>query len=202
MQENNLGIKLKYSVASIINNVDWNGIIGSIPEYQYLQKRAFEDEQYLKRFVAFYKIRFFKKKSDKQLHYFKKQLLSTSRGNKVEFDRIFMRLSDYSGKSQLSYASKIIATANPEMAVVDKHVLKNLSMHRSYIKNKKDRYKKDVELYNNINSFIKDLCRKKEGKELIRAFDKRTKLIPEALKICAVKKIDFMLWRMRELNKK
>ena len=201
MIKSKIQAKLRYPVGIIIKNIDWLSLNCKIPEYLYLQKKNFKDTDYFSRFSSYYKLRFFKKNNISQKKYFELLIDMESTGD-TNFSKAYQILSKIAEVSQLSYTSKLIATIDPAWSVVDAHVLYNLSIYRPYIKNKTARNEKDLEIYSEANTFIAQLCKHKDGKVLLKAFDSKTKAIRGAKGINKVKKIDFMLWKFSKKNLK
>jgi len=192
----NIQPKLRYSLSYLKSNVDWNKIVCSIPTYLYLQKKRFDDNQYEKTFTSVYQLNLGKNNNAFKKKYFL-LLKETSKKEIVNFEKVIQSLSKINSKSQLSFSSKLVATIDNKKCVIDSRILHLLSISRYYIKDITRRKQRDTEIYIAINKFLNAFAKQKEGKELIKIFDNKTKIIKDASKISAVKKLDFIFWQTR-----
>ena len=189
-----INANLRYSLSDIKANVDWNKIVSSIPDYLYLQKKKFDDIEYEKKFTSFYKLNLGKNNNAFKKKYFA-LLKESSKKNTVHFENVIQRLSKINSKSQLSFSSKLVATIDNKKCVIDSRILHQLSISRYYIKDTTKRQKRDIEIYNAVNKFFNAFAKQKEGKELLKIFNDKTKKIKGATKVSAVKKLDFIFWQ-------
>jgi len=109
------------------------------------------------------------------------------------FEEAIHHICENTGKVETSFVSKMIATINPELPIIDKYVLEYFGLTMPYIKNVADREKKAVETYNALCHEYSEIMKSQEAKIFCDKFDKKFSLN----KISNVKKIDFILWKIR-----
>jgi hypothetical protein len=99
------------------------------------------------------------------------------------------------GKLEASFASKLLATINPNLPVWDKHVLRNADLKDpAWCKDWETRVKKADTVYQQLIKKYADFVHGEEGKRWIQLFDER---YPKT-NITPVKKIDFISWQLRD----
>ncbi len=112
---------------------------------------------------------------------------------------ILTELYKVSGSVEPSFASKLIATANPSMPIWDQYVLNSLGLKKDWDNCRshtpKDRINKAVDLYSKIKEMYVAFQNDPEGKSCLTALDDA--LPKYAKKITTTKKIDFILWSKR-----
>jgi hypothetical protein len=77
----------------------------------------------------------------------------------------------------------------------DQYILKNLGFKTSLKGTPEEKLKDAVDTYNSITKFYIDYLNSKEGKILIKQFDLN---LPSYSKISNIKKLDSILWKIRE----
>jgi hypothetical protein len=97
------------------------------------------------------------------------------------------------GKVDPSFASKLIATINPDLPVWDTHVLTNMGFKYSYSGNQETKLKKANEVYQKIILWYQYFIPTTLAKTMISLFDEIYPNIP----ITVIKKIDLILWKKR-----
>lgn len=120
-------------------------------------------------------------------------LMEQLRGSKPTFDYVLDALHMATGRFEPSFASKMIATLNPDKPVWDKFVLQNLGMTppASHRKTKIDDAKK---CYSAIEGWYKAFLASAEGANWIMQFNQ---LVPSHAKLTNLKKVDLILWQTR-----
>jgi len=111
----------------------------------------------------------------------------------LTFEAVLERLHKKTGSVEASFASKLLSMINPDMPVLDSHVLKNLGINpvRQY-GDPKERIKRSIAAYEEICEWYESGA----AKEWIKLFDAH---YPEFKgRITDVKKIDLILWQMRD----
>lgn len=80
-----------------------------------------EDRDFQRKFNAFYRVR------QRPPHWYRAYFsyLETSKGNKASFDDVLDKLQALTGRYEPSFASKFVATLDPEQPVWDVWVLRN-----------------------------------------------------------------------------
>lgn len=133
-----------------------------------------------------------------------------SNSSSIDFGTILKYLSQKTTASFISpsYASKLLATINPNKPVWDTNVLIQLNngLYEEYKKTQTDYYKtrdeikyinKLITIYNNLEKNLNDeYLNTNKGKEFIGIFDSVFENIPEFIAISPMKKIDIILWSL------
>jgi hypothetical protein len=159
-----------------------------VATYLWLQRRlqfvnVAKDEEFRRKFTGFYKVRFLKPVPRQKLF----DLLEESKNLPADFGIILEKLCAATGRMEESFASKLAATINPDLPVIDSWVRYHLDLDRPDSKeNAKKTHEKIREQY---EAFLST----ENGMYLIRRF---TETYPEA-HITRVKMLDFVLWQTR-----
>ena len=145
------------------------------------------DREFQKRFNHFYRVR---RGSDWQKSFYK--LLEDAKNNDYAFSEILDKLSNSTGRLEASFSSKLLATSNPNKAVLDSVVLKNVGLKLPYAsaKNRKERI---VGVFNELDENLNKLLDTHDGKYLVDSFNT---MYPYA-DITNIKKLDLVLWQTR-----
>jgi hypothetical protein len=99
---------------------------------------------------------------------------------------------------EVSFASKLLATLDPNLPVWDQYVLKNLKKNApGWWLAKEKRIQRAGEIYTDIRHWYNDFIPGEEGRKWIKWFDEQS---PD-VNITEVKKIDLILWQLRERKK-
>lgn len=150
-----------------------------------------KDEEFQRKFNYFYKITPHRDKIWQKEFY---TLLQKSKTKNSTFEKVLSELFKKTGKIEASFSSKLIATINPTMPVIDSIVLKNLKIKLpySYTKNRELIIKEIYQaLINEFSKFLKT----DTGRYLIEQFKKE---YPD-VKITEVKILDLILWQTRNI---
>lgn len=121
------------------------------------------------------------------------ELMEKSKGKQIEFKDILEYLYDKLGRLEPSFSSKLFATLNPAMPIWDVFVLENLKLTKP-AQNSKTKLQDTINLYQSIVEWYDRMLSSTEGKQIIAIFDEA---YPDS-GISDVKKIDFVLWQMRD----
>jgi hypothetical protein len=181
-----------------MSKVNWSRLEEGLNKYQSIMEfyeqseRISTSDEFKKKYRNFYGMNRGKIPDEFYREYF--DLLDLAKMKKdLDFNLVLQRLYVTSGKKHVSFTSKLLASANPNLPVWDSKV-------RRYLKFKFDlKFKnsfKDIESceqeYMRYCSWFKDFLKKDEATKLIEEFDKK---IPN-VKITKMKKIDLMFWQM------
>lgn len=148
-----------------------------------------KDESFQRAFNGFYRIR--QRNSD---FYEKYYLFMESNKNKdISFEKTLLYFYNELGRIEASFSSKLVATINPNLPIWDSMVLKNLNLTQPHYYSK-NRIQEIINLYDKIHQWYKTFVLTDEGKNIISVFDEN---YPNT-HISDVKKIDFVLWQIRE----
>ena len=101
---------------------------------------------------------------------------------------------------EVSFASKLIATVDPNMPIWDQYVLRNLGLEDRWEKCRYEGYDKRINeasrIYCIIESMYKDFLNSKEGRDCLEKFDD---VLPKYKRVITpTKKLDFILWSKRQ----
>lgn len=121
-------------------------------------------------------------------------LMEQLKGSKPTFGDILDRLYEATERYEPSFSSKLVATLSPDKPVWDIHVLRNLKKKapayysRTKIEDAKQRY-------SDIENWYQTFLPSDEGINWVTQFNN---LIPAHGKLTDLKKVDFILWQMRD----
>lgn len=158
-----------------------------------------KDKKYQKNFTSYYKVR----RDEKWLEKFY-EFMETNKFNKeLNFETIIRYLSSvkhivnvkvsenqYASTIEASFASKMLATINPNYPIWDSQVVKAMG-YKIRAKNNEEKINEYIKYYEILTNDIHAFLNTNEGKECIRVFDCT---FPNYKHISNVKKIDFYLW--------
>lgn len=174
----------------------------ALQELFHIQKVDVSTHKYFqKKFIGFYRMG---RKSDK---WYKKyyELLQQGRKRKLSYkyalEELYVIPQNGTHKIEASFASKLIATIDPDLPVIDKYVLNNIfrsvpAPNKKLKPNKQfenRRLEKTVYTYELIKNDFKQYLASPEGKKTIEAFDRA---YPES-GLTNTKKLDLILWQIR-----
>jgi|HubBroStandDraft_4_1064222.scaffolds.fasta_scaffold50357_2 hypothetical protein len=159
-----------------------------IDKYSWIQRglrlvNVAEDKEFQRRFAGYYRVRFLKSAPRQRLF----DLLEESKKLPADFGTILEKLCAATGRMEESFASKLAATIDPNLPVIDSWVRDNLGLSRPFsTENAK-------EIHQKIRGQYAEFLSTENGKYLIRRF---AETYPEA-HITHVKMLDFVLWQTR-----
>ena len=161
-------------------------------KYQWLQKHLQEtdvssDRNYQKRFNHFYRVR---RSRAWQLEFY--ELLNAGKSNPISFSSALDKLQITTGCLEPSFSSKLVATIDPDLPVIDKFVLQNCGL-RLPCSGANDRMLKIVNVYNTLTSQLNQILSSDIGGYLVSRFARE---YPDA-QITRIKMLDLVLWQIR-----
>jgi Ca2+-binding EF-hand superfamily protein len=118
-------------------------------------------------------------------------LLEDNKNKALEYPDVLKYLETF-GRLEASFASKLIATIDPNKPIIDQYVLKNIGLKLPYTY-AKDRFNKTVKLYDDVSDWYSTYLKTDDAKKMIQCFDQ---VYPNA-EITKIKKIDLILWQTR-----
>lgn len=145
---------------------------------------------YQRIFNRFYRVR---RGSEWQAVYY--DILFREYGNKPSFSQVITELYEQTGNIEPSFSSKLVATLDTDKPIWDKFVLTNLGKKLTGTK-KEVRLQNAIELYKDIEDWYKFFLSTEQSKQWILMFDEK---LTNYAKISPTKKIDFILWSMRDI---
>lgn len=182
-----------------------------LDKYLWLQDNLYkrdvaEDAEYQRKYNGFYKVRrnevwrrlFYnllqtKKKSAPNFSlimyiiYSKNRLIVAHKNKRSKEKQLLPRRID------ASFASKMTATINPELPVIDSVVLKNIGLKLPSSK-EINRLIKIENIYKQIINLYKNFLKTEQGRYLVQSF----KEVYPGKKVTEIKMLDFVLWQTRE----
>ena len=151
-----------------------------------------QDPIFQKKYNGFYRVR---RNEEWRRHYFK--ILESQRhkkkGEGLGFLDVLKSIHRRTGKVEASFASKLTASVDTSLPVIDSIVLKNIGARLPATKTG-DRLSMIVTMYDDVAKCYEDYLRTEIGKFLVKEFIKQ---YPHA-RISKVKMIDFVLWQTRQ----
>ncbi|MFA7285398.1 MAG: hypothetical protein WC011_00920 [Candidatus Paceibacterota bacterium] len=152
-------------------------------------------------FSNFYGIRF--KDISWKKEYF--TLLEISKEQKKDFGEILKILYTKTNTVDASFSSKLLATINPNLPVIDKWIRINLSINEEYqeisaLEDISDRLKKTENFYNKLVDIFEEFIPTEGAKNIFDYFNLKYPYtnITETSKITKVKILDLILWQLRD----
>lgn len=171
-----------------------------ISEYIYivdtLKNKDFKvDKIFEQKYNGYYRVR--QKTSEWYTFYY--SLLEEQRDKNYSFETILRKLFCINNTIEASFASKLVATIDPNKPIWDKYVLQNLGFKQEWEKlrsaDTQRRIEAAVNIYNKIIEWYESFIESDDGKECLNIFNA---IFPSYIdKLTDVKKIDFLLWGKR-----
>ena len=163
-----------------------------LAKYLWLQERLHHgdvrrDAEFQRRFNGFYRVR---RNETWRTVYF--DLMEHAKSTSIGFADALASLREATGRLEASFASKLVASLNPALPVVDRFVLDNfgLSLPYQYAAN---RERTIVDLYTELQVRYARLLASEKGRLIVSRF---TAAHPYAA-INDLKKVDLVLWQHR-----
>ena len=172
---------------------DYQYIMNNVEKVNLVDTDNVDTDKFRKIFTRFYNVRH-KNWNTWSANYYQVFEKMKHEKNNVTFERILNEISTETVDA--SFASKMLATLNPDKPILDSRVLENLKIT---IKGntKQERIKSSIEVYKEIETFYNSYLPTEEAKINIALFDK---IFPDYSLINATKKIDFIIWGMPKGN--
>jgi hypothetical protein len=158
--------------------------------YQYLQKHLdhVKEPDYQKKFNYFYQVR---RNAEWRAKFY--NLFSNYAHNRIaNFEQILYELSDATDRIEMSFASKLAATIDPDLPVIDRHVLSYLGWKSTLPREDKEgRIAEIIDLHVTMKEVFNEFLKNANGQYLINTF---ATVYPEQ-EIGNMKILDFALWQ-------
>jgi hypothetical protein len=123
-------------------------------------------------------------------------LMEQFKGTDARFPDVFDALCCATGRYEASFASKLLATLNPQMPIMDVFVRKHLGLLLPRSGTRHMRMARIRAIYACLQASVADYLTTETGKYLVQRF---REMYPD-LTISEVKMLDFVLWRTRPAN--
>ena len=167
-------------------------VVKGLEQYRWLQDRLHAvdvsvDRDFQRSFNHFYRVR---RNEDWQAKFYR--LFEDCKGKTVSFGEVLRALKEQTGQLEASFASKLVATLQPDKPIIDDFVLTNAELKLPY-QYEKDREIKIVDVYESLRLILTQFMQSAEGAYLISQFKQR---YPDA-GITEMKMVDLVLWQTR-----
>jgi len=167
-----------------------NGVRKYIELMQWFNKTDVSvDKEFQRTYNGYYKVR----QRQPEFYEVYYNFMQDKKGKTISFDETLTFFYNTLGRVEASFSSKLVATINTDKPIWDEFVLQNLNLKRPATYSV-DRVAKTVELYHQIELWYEEFFKTSVAKEIIQSFDQR---YPDS-GINNVKKIDFLLWKIRD----
>ena len=120
-----------------------------------------------------------------------------ARRERLEFPAVLDLLHQATGRYEASFTSKLLATLNPSLPVIDSVVLRNVGLRVPYSRSS-DRAAGICRVHNQLSILFDGFLRTREGNYLVSEFEKK---YPNVV-VTDVKKLDLVLWQSRSFGAK
>jgi hypothetical protein len=164
-----------------------------IAEYLWLMRTfrqvdVTKNAEFQERFNVFYRV----SQRSKAWHAVYYQLLETSKVIGAEFADVLYELWEETGRFEPAFASRLVATVDPAKPIWDRFVLMNTGFRApSYLD--PDKIERAARVYRQICDWYSTRLQSPGGQRILELFDEA---VPEYPDICALKKLEFVLWHM------
>ena len=143
--------------------------------------------EFQRNFNGFYRIR---RNSEWRKHYF--DLLEKAKESEITFEKVLEKIYADTGRLEASFASKLVATINPDLPVIDRFVLNNTGLKLPYYSSL-ERKRKIIRVYDDLIANFVDFLESSTGDFLIKRFKEMYPLH----NITSTKIVDLVLWQTR-----
>lgn len=147
-----------------------------------------QDREFQTRFNAFYRVR---RNAAWRAAFF--GLLQQNKAERQSFADVVHALYAATGRAEASFASKLVASVDPDMPVIDAFVLKNLGLRLPRPGPIEMRLARIVELHDLIRRIFSDCLDSDMGRHLVARFEES---YPDC-QVTRVKMLDLILWKAR-----
>jgi hypothetical protein len=149
------------------------------------------DARYKMAFSGFYKLR---RNDEWRNHYF--ALLEREKHNlEIDASDVLESLYELTGQVEASFATKLVATINPNEPVYDKHVRDHLKLKVLSWGHPPDRRIQHFRsVFQQLRERIRELRHEPRVREMVVMFDEA---FPQYAHFTETKKVDLLLWQLR-----
>jgi hypothetical protein len=167
------GLKQYVAIQSLLNKLDVS-----------------KNVDFQKRFTAFYRVR---RNETWRTQYF--SLLEVAKNEKFDFGEALKRIRQLTDRVEASFASKLVATIDTRLPVIDIFVLQNVGI-KLPSPGAKDREETIIRRHAELRRLLDDYLETPDGKYLVSEFKR---IYPWA-QISEHKMLDLVLWQTRKLK--
>lgn len=148
---------------------------------------VYENRDFQRKFNHFYRVR---RNAEWQSHFYK--LLQEKKDQQLNFREALITIQQKTGNVEASFASKLVATINPENPVIDKFVLENAGLKLPY-PYASGRVQKIVQIYKQLQKRFENFLETENGWYLVELFKEEY----PGINITNTKMADLVLWQSR-----
>lgn len=165
-----------------------------LEKYQYIMKNfrsvdVFKDYNFRRKFNGFYRVRRNEVFMEKYYSY-----MEDNKDKEIKFEDTFKYIYKELGRVEASFSSKLVATINPNLPILDSMVLGNIGIRMpGYYKDDDYRIEEIIKIYYIVVEWYEEVLKSNKAKDMIKMFDEK---YPDS-NISEIKKIDFILWQIR-----
>lgn len=156
------------------------------------QTNVAEDMDFQRAFNHFYRIR----RGQPWRDSFYRELEQRKR-QPMTFDSVLLRLHEATGRVEASFASKLVATVDPNQPVIDSVVLGHAGFRLRSTGSPQARMERAVEVHDALGKTMRTMLTSDDGQHLVEAFEA---LYPGS-EVSAMKMLDLVLWQSRDESK-
>jgi len=120
------------------------------------------------------------------------RILETAKRDGIEFETALLEIYEKTDRIEASFASKLVATLNPDKPVIDKYVLSNFGLRLPYYYDR-NRLSKIVNIYYSLVNCYRSFMQK----PIVQVLYERFKEHYSWASISDLKKVDLILWQIR-----
>ena len=159
-----------------------------LDKYSQIMQESSISEKFQRVFNGYYQVR--RKKGWREKYY---SLFEEAREKKYSFDQILKRLYELTHRVEASFSSKMLATIDASMPILDSHVLHYFGL-KIEGRRPEEKMKQAVAVYNQIEGLYREYLKTDEAEKAIEGFNR---MLPNYSWINATKKIDYLIWSKR-----
>lgn len=148
-----------------------------------------ESVDFQKAYNGFYRMR----QRSEQFYSSYYSYMEKNKKSNPSFEQTLNYIYNELGRTEASFASKLVATINPNLPVWDSVVLNNLGL-KSPTYGGKNRRNKIIDIYRKIIDWYDSFLESEEGKMALELFDTHYPDTP----LTPLKKIDLIVWQIRD----
>ena len=160
----------------------------SLDKYKYLNDNLYkcDTKEYQTIFNSFYKVR----RNANWRKIFYKYFESIKDTKDIKYEDIITYLYKETGNVETSFSSKVLATINPNMPILDRNVLSNLKLKIDG-KTKEEKFNNAIKTYYKIIEIENEMLNNLQIQKFIKEFKE---LFPE-YELSNIKILDCLLWK-------
>ena len=147
------------------------------------------DAQFRKCFTCFYKVR----RNAAWRQFFYRYFEEIKNRENVEFAEIITKIYEETGRVEASFSSKLLATLDSNMPIIDRLVLEKLGQKMSG-KSAEEKLARAIAIHGQLVQWYQAFLETEEAQRYIGQFDVH---FPEHRGFSATKKIGFLIWADR-----